>query len=539
MSIASQLSFSTATSLLAGAAGSIPYQTASSATTFLAIGTNGYVLTSNGSAPYWAVSSGGSSGSSTSTNTILQTANASYYPTFVDANNATATGELFYTTSSFVINPQSGRVGIGTTSPGSRLEIKYGVQGALTLPLTINPGFYQTGSSTGIGFLTDGDTTYTKGALVYTSNGTGWNIGDFQFLMRNDNNTNPVTLSDAVMTIYRNGNVGIGNTSPANKFVVSNSGAAGLEIAPTGGLSSGPAIISYNRSGAAYTPITHYALNHAWFAGSSGSTRAVDIDSSGNVLVGTSSQLNAGFTNKLNVQGSIVAGAAGSTGGTLLLQGYYGSNGALTNFGTEYSSGGPSIGYACYPATTATGAFLSSYSAGAISRSAMNLSGSVTWYTGASESKAVGLAVTMTEKMRLSNAGGLSVGTATDGVAGEIRASNEITAYYSSDIRLKENIKLIENPITIVNQIRGVYYDWKDEHIQKRGGEDGYFVRKHDIGVIAQEVEAVLPEIVATRDDGTKVVKYEKLVALLIEAVKDQQRQINQISQALQNMAVK
>jgi len=525
--------------LLAGAAGSIPYQTASSATTFLAIGTNGYVLTSNGSAPYWAVSSGGSSGSSTSTNTILQTANASYYPTFVDANNATATGELFYTTSSFVINPQSGRVGIGTTSPGSRLEIKYGVQGALTLPLTINPGFYQSGSSTGIGFLTDGDTTYTKGALVYTSNGTGWNIGDFQFLMRNDNNTNPVTLSDAVMTIYRNGNVGIGNTSPANKFVVSNSGAAGLEIAPTGGLSSGPAIISYNRSGAAYTPITSYGLNHAWYAGSAGTTRAVDIDSSGNVFVATTAQLNTGFTHKLTVNGSIVSGSSASTNGTIMLQGYYGSNGALTNFGTEYSSGGPSIGYACYPSNAGAGAFFSSYNAGAIGRAAMNMSDSVKWYTGSSQNIAIGSALTMSEKMRLSNAGGLSVGTASDGVAGEIRASNEITAYYSSDINLKENIKLIVDPLGKLEQIRGVSYDWKDEHIQQRGGEDGYFVRKHDIGVIAQEVEAVLPEIVATRDDGTKVVKYEKLVALLIEAVKDQQRQINQISQALQNMAVK
>ena len=138
--------------------------------------------------------------------------------------------------------------------------------------------------------------------------------------------------------------------------------------------------------------------------------------------------------------------------------------------------------------------------------------------------------------------GGLQVGNIAwpAGCAtGEIRASNEITAYYSSDIRLKENIKLIEDPITIVNQIRGVRYEWTDDHIQKRGGEDGYFVRKHDIGVIAQEVEKVLPEIVATRDDGIKVVKYEKLVALLIEAVKDQQRQINQISQALETLASK
>lgn len=138
--------------------------------------------------------------------------------------------------------------------------------------------------------------------------------------------------------------------------------------------------------------------------------------------------------------------------------------------------------------------------------------------------------------------GGLQVGNIiwTSGIAsGEIRASNEITAYYSSDIRLKENIRLISDPITIVEQIRGVYFDWTDEHIAKRGGEDGYFVRKHDVGVIAQEVEAVLPELVAERDDGTKVVKYEKLVALLIEAIKEQQKQINQISQALEIMANK
>lgn len=133
----------------------------------------------------------------------------------------------------------------------------------------------------------------------------------------------------------------------------------------------------------------------------------------------------------------------------------------------------------------------------------------------------------------------LGVGTPASGVTGEIRATNEITAYYSSDIRLKENIRLIADPITIVNQIRGVYYDWTDEHITARGGEDGYFVRKHDIGVIAQEVEKVLPEIVATRDDGTKVVKYEKLVALLIEAVKDQQQQINQLSDLVNTLVVK
>jgi hypothetical protein len=133
----------------------------------------------------------------------------------------------------------------------------------------------------------------------------------------------------------------------------------------------------------------------------------------------------------------------------------------------------------------------------------------------------------------------LGVGTAASGTAGEIRATNEITAYYSSDARLKENVVLIADPINKLMKIRGVEFDWTDENIKSRGGEDGYFVRKHDIGVIAQEVEAILPEIVATRDNGYKAVKYEKIIPLLIEAIKEQQTQINHILERLDSLANK
>lgn len=117
----------------------------------------------------------------------------------------------------------------------------------------------------------------------------------------------------------------------------------------------------------------------------------------------------------------------------------------------------------------------------------------------------------------------------TIGTGGEIRASSEITAYYTSDERLKENINVISNPIEMLSQIRGVFYDWKEEHINSRGGEDGYFVRKHDVGVIAQEVERVLPEVVATRENGFKAVRYEKIVPLLIESIKSQQIEIESL----------
>jgi hypothetical protein len=118
--------------------------------------------------------------------------------------------------------------------------------------------------------------------------------------------------------------------------------------------------------------------------------------------------------------------------------------------------------------------------------------------------------------------GGLTVSTTSTSVSSdEIRSSGDVIAYYSSDRRLKENIRNIENALELVKKIDGVRYDWKDDHLEKRGGEDGYFVRKQDIGVIAQDVQQVLPEVVAERPDGTLAVKYDKIVALLIEAIKD------------------
>jgi hypothetical protein len=122
--------------------------------------------------------------------------------------------------------------------------------------------------------------------------------------------------------------------------------------------------------------------------------------------------------------------------------------------------------------------------------------------------------------------GSLGVGTA-PGATGEIRASAEITAYYSSDERLKENILPIENALGKLRQLKGVMFDWKDDVVAEKGGEDGYFVRKHDTGVIAQEVEAVLPEVVAERADGFKAVRYEKLAGLIIQAINELADQVD------------
>ena len=111
----------------------------------------------------------------------------------------------------------------------------------------------------------------------------------------------------------------------------------------------------------------------------------------------------------------------------------------------------------------------------------------------------------------------------------EVRSSGNITAYYSSDLALKENISPITNALDKVSQIGGYNFDWKDSHIKDRGGEDGYFVRKSDVGIIAQEVQKVLPEVVGERDDGTLGVKYEQIVPLLIESIKELKSEIESL----------
>jgi len=110
---------------------------------------------------------------------------------------------------------------------------------------------------------------------------------------------------------------------------------------------------------------------------------------------------------------------------------------------------------------------------------------------------------------------------------GELLVGGNITAYYSSDISLKDNIRPIESAIFKVKQIRGVTFDWNEKagKIEQQKG--------HDVGLIAQEVEKVLPEVVQIREDGIKAISYEKVVPLLVEAIKEQQTTIENLESRL------
>lgn len=116
---------------------------------------------------------------------------------------------------------------------------------------------------------------------------------------------------------------------------------------------------------------------------------------------------------------------------------------------------------------------------------------------------------------------GLGVGTAA-GATGEIRATNAITAYYSDD-RLKTRMGNITNPLDKLRTLNGFYYE-ANELAQSLG----YKVKK-EVGVSAQEVQKVLPEIVvpAPIDDKYLTVHYERIIPLLIEAIKELEEKLN------------
>ena len=121
----------------------------------------------------------------------------------------------------------------------------------------------------------------------------------------------------------------------------------------------------------------------------------------------------------------------------------------------------------------------------------------------------------------------IGVNVSANGTDGRIDAGNDIVAFSTSDKRLKENIKPLDNALDKVLKISGVSFDWKpltEEEKKTIHGNQG-----HDVGVIAQEIEEVLPEVVTTRDSGYKAVKYEKIVPLLIESIKELKAEIEEL----------
>jgi len=251
-----------------------------------------------------------------------------------------------------------------------------------------------------------------------------------------------------------------------------------------------------------------------WIAGPLGSEIEIGLISAAQTLTnktisGASNTItNIGNSSLTNSSVTVTAGTGMSGGGAVAL----GSSVTLTNAGVTSISG------------TTNQVSVSANTGGVTLSTPQNIHTTATPTFG-------GLTInggTTLNSSTTAVTGALIVGGATTSTTvGLIRASNDIIAFASSDERLKTNIEPIVGSLDKIMSIGGYEFDW----IPMEGIHDN---SGHDIGVIAQEVQKVLPEIVTTRDNGYMAVKYEKMIAVLIEAIKEQQKQIDEIKSKLQ-----
>jgi hypothetical protein len=309
--------------------------------------------------------------------------------------------------------------------------------------------------------------------------------------------------------VYDNGtNVGIGTTNPATKLTLE--GAKNTSITTLRSTTNDASWADGDRIGGIdfYSNDTSAAgvgvkgsINYETYSGTGGTTRmtfkvagisagqnnleAMRIDAGGNVGINTTAP-----TEKLAVTGNIE---------------------------TTETANGVKIGFNVGDSFTLNGADTAHYglSCGSSTSVPLVLSG----YYG------VAIATNGLERVRILQSNGYvgilktAPSYALD-VTGTIRATGNVIAF--SDARVKENIKTIDSALEKVNKLRGVEFN--------KIGEE-----KTCIGVIAQEVEEVLPEVVETDDNGMKAVAYGNMVGLLIEAMKEQQKQIDELKAKLES----
>ena len=286
---------------------------------------------------------------------------------------------------------------------------------------------------------------------------------------------------------------------------------------------------------------------------------------------------------KMRVDGAIKAGTAGATSGAVVLTANYADGQEGWNIGTEYSSAAIQLMYGCKPSTAASNTYISSVDNAAWSRSVLKVGTTLSYQSVGATTAAIGTTITMTEKFsiaangnaRFSSDAGVTIATATnnptngailyftdntsaaqtghirykhaDGSVvpgsneqmifggteaisdflfeGDVHSTGDVVAYFS-DPRLKDFHGNITGALDKVNALGG-YYFTENETAKNLGFKNNNM----QVGVNADEVEEVLPEVVTTalinntipedEINDYKTVKYEKLVPLLIEAIKE------------------
>ncbi len=502
-----------------------------------------------------------------------------------------------------------GAVGIGTTSPSFNLDIQSsdafqarlwhssdGQYDGSAMMMTRTRGTLASNSAVTSGDTLggfyfrahDGTSTGTTNSAIEVSAGQNHTTSTRGSYMIFETTINGAASRSERMRLHSNGNVGIGQTSPSYKLHVGNNTDATNGIAVSGSSvtsldllnsSFGGLWIGVNFSGSAVNGIPAngmgMSVGNSPIIFATGGTRAerMRISNVGNVGIGVTNPAQ-----KLDVSGgTIKAGSATATSGSLILVDNY-SSGNLTTFGTEYSSGSPVIGYGV-SAAGAVGSFVSSSSGANLYRAAINAGGfdGIRFYTSDLQTVTAGNAITVSERMRISNTGNVGIGTNNPSyplhVSGtgyihdgssyleflsrsdsalnvnnshatkrgltihHTNSASHIAQFYhcpggtctqklyvdytgnmwiagtlteASDARLKRDIQILPDSLEKILGLTGYTYYWKDPVNKEK-----------QIGLIAQEVEKVFPEAVRTDKDGSKSVAYQKLVAPVINSIKE------------------
>ncbi len=226
-SIASQLSFSRARNIVGGAIGSLPYQDANSSTVFVPIGSNGFVLTSNGTTATWASASGVTAGSASRVETITASTNSNYFLTFVDSNNGTSTAESVYTAGTLTFNPSIGSLGLGTTPASTtRLTVSQTYSSATaaeSFPVLVTGNYSIADTNLKQVIRSNYNGTHTAGTqatgvnllgLTSISGVGGITTNAYNYWSRIDNSTN-ATVTNAFNFYVENGS---GSGGPTNQY---------------------------------------------------------------------------------------------------------------------------------------------------------------------------------------------------------------------------------------------------------------------------------------------------------------------------------
>jgi len=362
----------------------------------------------------------------------------------------------------------NGNVGIGTDSPDAPLHVKSTTQ-------------FQ-----GI-FLDD-----ENGLIVRIARGDS--TGDPYIKLYSSISDNGVDIQSNGSSYFNGGNVGIGTDSPTSK----------LHIKGDGGNSAAIKIESTNSSGPGYMYIQRnidgkcYVMNqddNALILGASDNTSQLYLRENGNVGIGTTSP-----DAKLQVNGDFHI---------------EGTNNAWTNDagkGLYFRSGSNSSNDSYIQSMDRTNNAYYGLQFDALDYN-FRCNGDTKMFINSDGN--VGIGSTPSSSYKLYVSGNFFASTS-------ISTNGDITAFAASDKRLKNNITPIQNPLEKLKKINGYTFDW----IEKK---DIHSNKGNDIGVIAQEIEEVLPEITTTRDNGYKAVRYEKLTPFLISCIKDQQTQIESL----------